>query len=760
MDMEVSMGKSNRLYTLLLVLLALLAALGGLVGEIAAEQLPNWLDPFIPWAWPAFIAITVATIILVVLQARMEGGEKSNSPQSSTPLVELSVSKRPLPYHNLPQPDYSVFVGREKELARISRILRPYPHSQEHLVTIDGVGGVGKSALALEMAHRYRREYSRIPEEDRFDAIIWTSAKASVLTADGIVSRPQITRTLDNIYTTVSITLDQEDITRAPLEQRDKLVSKALTRQRTLLIVDNLETVDDEGVIVFLRELPAPTKAIVTTRHRIDVAYPIRLVGISWNEAQSLIIRTCKEKEVTLTKQQIRRLYDRTGGIPVALVWSIARMGYGHHCDEVLNQLGNPQADIARFCFHSTVEQIKGKPAHKLLQALSVFATDASRDTLGAVAGFDVDISSRNEGLVELEKLSLANKQNERFSLLPLTKVYAASLLPNDEEFRLRQEIVYLDFCQKYGGPTINWENYAQIDTERQNVIDLMEWCLGRQRWQTLVDLQDTLWEYWELRSYWSEQEKWCQHALEAGAHLSIATPLDIENQRKMGTFHLALCWVRINQEQFDAARTEANDALAILEPLEARHGIAVAHRHLGLIEKLRGEFYQDRGEVGQAEQHFALARKHYEIALGIWRKLDDQREISSVLANIGHQLITQDKYSEARDFLEQALKLQRKVNDTSRLSTNLRALGFIAGKEGKQDIAEQYYSEALTIATKVDDKLSAGRAAFELAELYRQRGNAQSVIQFARKSVEFLAVLNKTTYIERDIKRAMELLQ
>lgn len=67
------------------------------------------------------------------------------------------------------------------------------------------------------------------------------------------------------------------------------------------MIVDNLETVDDEAVMDFLRELPAPTKAIVTTRHRIDVAYPVRLVGMPWEDAQALIEQECEKKGVHST---------------------------------------------------------------------------------------------------------------------------------------------------------------------------------------------------------------------------------------------------------------------------------------------------------------------------------------------------------------------------------------------------------------------------------------------------------------------------
>ena len=83
----------------------------------------------------------------------------------------------PQVFHNLPQPDYGRFIGREDEFQQMIRILRPYPHSQHSIVTIDGIGGIGKSALALEVAHRYLRNYDRIPADERFEAIIWTSAK-------------------------------------------------------------------------------------------------------------------------------------------------------------------------------------------------------------------------------------------------------------------------------------------------------------------------------------------------------------------------------------------------------------------------------------------------------------------------------------------------------------------------------------------------------------------------------------------------------
>jgi hypothetical protein len=78
-----------------------------------------------------------------------------------------------LPRHNLPPRDYECFVGRQQELEEVRRLLLPYPKSRHHLVTIDGIGGIGKSALALETAYTFRDGYAALPEVERFEAIGW-----------------------------------------------------------------------------------------------------------------------------------------------------------------------------------------------------------------------------------------------------------------------------------------------------------------------------------------------------------------------------------------------------------------------------------------------------------------------------------------------------------------------------------------------------------------------------------------------------------
>jgi hypothetical protein len=339
--------------------------------------------------------------------------------------------------HNLPQPDYINFVGRKEELEQIRKLLNP--QDRIWTIVIDGIGGIGKSALALEIAHRYKDEYEFIPEEERFEAIIWVSAKTSSLTAEGIKTRYQVTNTISEIYKEIFVVLETNNISLSniqSIEDQNLLVRKALSKQRTLLIIDNFETIDDERVTSFIRELPSPTKSIVTTRHRIDIADPIRLSTMTHKDGINLIKQECKKKDVQLKEYQAELLYKRTAGVPLAVVWSIAQISYhGFGIDKVLKRLGDAKGDIARFCFESGIQQIIQEPAYKILVCIALSTRDLDREAIGYIS--DISDLDRDEGLVTLERLSLVNKKNSKhmkasyFSVLSLVKEYIFYEKPN-----------------------------------------------------------------------------------------------------------------------------------------------------------------------------------------------------------------------------------------------------------------------------------------------------------------------------------------
>ena len=209
---------------------------------------------------------------------------------------------------------------------------------------------------------------------------MWATAKQNILKGEGITLRPSALRTLENLYTTIAATLSREDILRATSEQQESLVREALTRQRTLLIVDNLETVDDDRVLNFIREVPDPTKVIVTTRHRIDVAYSIRLMGMNESEAMEFIVSESNKRQVELTKYEKEQLFRRTGGIPLAITWILSQISFGYTVETLLRRLGQPLNDISKFCFEEVIARIRDRASYELLQTLALFPSDVNRE--------------------------------------------------------------------------------------------------------------------------------------------------------------------------------------------------------------------------------------------------------------------------------------------------------------------------------------------------------------------------------------------
>jgi tetratricopeptide (TPR) repeat protein len=649
-------------------------------------------------------------------------------------------------YHNLPQPDYGTFIGREKELAQVHSILRPYPHSQHALVTIDGIGGIGKSALALEVAHRYRRDYERLPPEERFEAIIWTSAKSTVLTADGIAPRQQITRTLEDIYTTISVALEREDITHARPEDQDELVTKALTQQRTLLIVDNLETVDDERVNAFLRELPAPTKAIVTTRHRIDVAYPVRLTGMPQEDGLALIAQECAKKGVTLAEAEAGKLYDRTGGVPLAMVWSVAQMGFGHPVEAVLRRLGQPSEDIARYCFAGAIEHIRGKPAHKLLMALSLFATDASREALGYAA--DLPELDRDEGLVALEKLSLLNKRGDRFSLLPLTRSYLAQELEQIPQFAQSAFERMLTYYKQlvtpppevrvgipYWDGLVNYARAESLEQEWGNLDQVIRRALNQRRYAMALDLFLPIVHFFSIWGLWDERlhlsREMCQAAHELGDPVEVWLWID------------AIGWILRQRQQFSeclqalkTGRSLAHqfnlvDALILADAFEAGLYLAMDDTDLAMrkIESALEQLDLDSVLEQGAPVRRIVARRVVSMAALVSRSMRD--------------------IVRAKELHERALELRLSVGENP--APTLSSLAHVSLLLEDTTAAEKFLIQALASAGPKDVAWNN----YELAAVAEQKGELREAQRLCKLALEQFAQLG----VQRGVQYCQQLL-
>ena len=166
--------------------------------------------------------------------------------------------------HNLPRPDFDEtgFIGREADVKRLRHRLS---NDLFPLVTIVAEGGIGKTALALKTAYELLEE-----SEPLFEAIVWTSAKANILTPTQIKDVEGAIKDslglLDSAGKEIGIQRS-DDLFKGLLEY--------LKEFRILLVLDNIETVLDSFLMEFVESLDGQlkgSKVLLTSRVRVGTA--------------------------------------------------------------------------------------------------------------------------------------------------------------------------------------------------------------------------------------------------------------------------------------------------------------------------------------------------------------------------------------------------------------------------------------------------------------------------------------------------------
>ncbi len=229
-----------------------------------------------------------------------------------------------LPHTGNTLPSQPYFFGREEELKTIAAALSP--KSRTWGVLIYGPGGIGKTALAIEAAHR-------APATD-FDIKVFISAKERELTSTGEVSSKDFSHnSFFSILNEMALQIDEEGIPRLAPDERANTLKLALNNKKVLLTLDNLETLnndDRDRLYQFLRYLPQGNKAVITSRRRDEtVGEPIRLEQLQQPEAERLIAELAKRnpKLNYINNTDSKELFFAASGNPLIIRWIIGQVG-------------------------------------------------------------------------------------------------------------------------------------------------------------------------------------------------------------------------------------------------------------------------------------------------------------------------------------------------------------------------------------------------------------------------------------------------
>ncbi|MBV7339467.1 AAA family ATPase [Chloroflexi bacterium TSY] len=133
------------------------------------------------------------------------------------------------------------------------------------LVALEGIGGIGKTTLANELAHQ-------LVDDDRFVDIAWISAKQeSFLPELGLQSIDQPALDVATLTDTLLEQLDERPSSTLSSEEKQAALMRLLKQHPHLVVVDNLETaVDYQALLPTLRRYANPAKFLLTSRFSLQ----------------------------------------------------------------------------------------------------------------------------------------------------------------------------------------------------------------------------------------------------------------------------------------------------------------------------------------------------------------------------------------------------------------------------------------------------------------------------------------------------------
>jgi len=609
--------------------------------------------------------------------------EKEDSPQT-TSRPETSIP------HNLPS--LQPFFGREEELRKIADALDP--ESRTWGALIDGPGGMGKTSLAVRAA------YDAPPHA--FEKIVFVSLKSRELDDDGLRDLSGfLISGLAELLNELAKELGRDDIPKAVEKERPRMLLDALRGTKTLLILDNLESLlkrERDIVFTFVKKLPPGCKAILTSRGRIGSgAEELILEKLSEDAALATLATLAEGNPALAQTSEAERLtlYRQTGGKPLLLRWTAGQIGRGScvtFTDAIAYLRSCPEGnDPLEFIFGDLVEDFSETETTTLC-ALTYFTLPAKIEHVTTIAERDETETERALKSLINRSLVVPSEEMKTFTLVPLVADFLRVKKPevlHDTGDRLEKHAYALILENGYE----KYDRFPLLDTAWPTVAAALPRFLAGEN-ERLQTVCSAFARFLEFTGRWDE---W------------LALSRDAESRT-------------VAAGNFNKAGWRAYDT--------------------GMIHSLRRQSAQVLACADRAEAH--------------WREVDAgprERGVAIRLHGIGHEL-TED-YAAAIAAYREAVELWRSLGqETVDVAIGLNDLANAEKNSGDLKAAECDYREALRIARAIDYAEGVATYTGNLAALALDRKDWPGAETLAREALPLSEKLGRLELIAFDCRR------
>ena len=650
------------------------------------------------------------------------------------------LSRRPEASSRLPL-DTPQFTGRAGVLTTLDTLLMLSQQDRPRGVIVEGMPGVGKTALAIHWAHTI--------EESFPDGYLYLDLRGdgdgAALIRDEVLRQALITLGIP------SGQLPENEDARATA-YREKISGKKI-----LIILDN---VHDEGQVKELLPSAWGPLTLMTSRNHLrelassDKIMTIELGVLTPDESVELLTALVGEQRIADEPGAAKELAEVCGYLPLALRIVAANLARDPEAGlpEAVRDL--EQAPLSALTLHDNPNITVRATLDLSYRGLDGDLRRTFR-MLGLFEGHDISVEAAaaildvypEDAHQLLAKLRLANLIERtapgRYRFHDLLRDYARERSGVEEEPAARQAAVhrlltwYLTTAHDKGDflgqrrrrmeglpvrpVTTDLQDRENrlvwLEIERENLLVVTKQAASVGEHRLTWEIADAVYDFFKLRSYTADNIEVHRLGLTAA---QLVRDLSAETYMR---YHLSVIY-RL-QGQYRLAVEEAEQALTISRRLKNRYLEAAARNTLAEIRYVMGQYTESLLDA--------------ETALTIREEIGDRLGEAETLNSIGRIQRAVGRYSESFHNVEAALAIRQEIHDSLGEAEALDTLARLYRLSGAYTKALESGYKALKIRLEHGDRLGEGESLQGLARVHRRLGDYSQAEEYAIQALNIM---------------------